>query len=277
MANANTDGYSRQRVRLSSVGSATSPAMFATGSPTGGGVKVTDIERHHRPVPRAAGAAGPRQRRAASSRPSRSSAASSWPSPSPERTVCRPRWPTSGRRGTTWPTLPDDLAARTQLLENAQTVVAGFHTVASEPRLVQADGPRPSRQRRAAGQQPGGTDRPAEPGHPERGERRPSAQRPARPARPALAAADLARRRHHPGRTQRHGRRLRRRHGPRRANQSLTMHLDSSGPVAFRWDTDNTAAQVTSGQDGGLLHAINVDIPKYRTVWTTWPRCSATR
>src|SRR2546423_10483871 len=45
IANANTDGYSRQRVRMSSVGAPTTPAFFSRFDGSGAGVKVDDVER----------------------------------------------------------------------------------------------------------------------------------------------------------------------------------------------------------------------------------------
>lgn len=45
IANANTDGYTRQRVLLESIGSATIPAAWSTGDQTGAGVTVSDIQR----------------------------------------------------------------------------------------------------------------------------------------------------------------------------------------------------------------------------------------
>jgi flagellar hook-associated protein 1 len=45
IANANNDGYSRQRVELQSVGGTLVPALFAVGDGVAGGVAVTDIVR----------------------------------------------------------------------------------------------------------------------------------------------------------------------------------------------------------------------------------------
>jgi flagellar hook-associated protein 1 FlgK len=45
IANANTEGYSRQRVDMGSVGGSTTPAMYATPASGGGGVQVTDVVR----------------------------------------------------------------------------------------------------------------------------------------------------------------------------------------------------------------------------------------
>jgi flagellar hook-associated protein 1 FlgK len=45
IANANTDGYSRQRVNLESVGGSPTPALYSTAEATGGGVAVTDVAR----------------------------------------------------------------------------------------------------------------------------------------------------------------------------------------------------------------------------------------
>jgi flagellar hook-associated protein 1 FlgK len=45
IANANTEGYSRQRVDLRSVGGGEVPAMYSTRQATGGGVAVADVVR----------------------------------------------------------------------------------------------------------------------------------------------------------------------------------------------------------------------------------------
>ena len=45
IANANTEGYSRQRVDLKSVGAPTVPAIWATYEGAGGGVTVSDVQR----------------------------------------------------------------------------------------------------------------------------------------------------------------------------------------------------------------------------------------
>ncbi|NJC74186.1 flagellar hook-associated protein FlgK [Planosporangium thailandense] len=45
IANANTDGYSRQRVDLQSVGGSAVPAMFSVSDGTAGGVTVSDVAR----------------------------------------------------------------------------------------------------------------------------------------------------------------------------------------------------------------------------------------
>jgi flagellar hook-associated protein 1 FlgK len=45
IANANTDGYSRQKVTLQSVGGSAVPAMYAVSSNVGGGVAVSGVQR----------------------------------------------------------------------------------------------------------------------------------------------------------------------------------------------------------------------------------------
>lgn len=45
IANANTDGYSRQRVNLASIGAPAVPALWSTYDGAGSGVRVTDVER----------------------------------------------------------------------------------------------------------------------------------------------------------------------------------------------------------------------------------------
>jgi flagellar hook-associated protein 1 FlgK len=45
IANASTDGYSRQRVVLQSVGAPSTPALFSQGTSPGSGVRVTGVQR----------------------------------------------------------------------------------------------------------------------------------------------------------------------------------------------------------------------------------------
>lgn len=45
ISNANTDGYTRQRVQQESIGAPTTPALWSTYEGVGGGVDVTDIQR----------------------------------------------------------------------------------------------------------------------------------------------------------------------------------------------------------------------------------------
>jgi flagellar hook-associated protein 1 len=45
IANANTVGYSRQRVEMQSISGTTVPALYATGNPSVGGVRVADVTR----------------------------------------------------------------------------------------------------------------------------------------------------------------------------------------------------------------------------------------
>jgi flagellar hook-associated protein 1 FlgK len=45
IANANTEGYSRQRVGMAAVGAPVQPAIFAVGDPAGSGVKISELTR----------------------------------------------------------------------------------------------------------------------------------------------------------------------------------------------------------------------------------------
>src|SRR4051812_24192910 len=47
IANANTEGYSRQRAELAAVPSVRVPAMYSTGDPGASGVEVTTVSRLH--------------------------------------------------------------------------------------------------------------------------------------------------------------------------------------------------------------------------------------
>src|SRR3954451_11357550 len=47
IANANTEGYSRQRVELSPAEAVSSPSRWSTSSGTGDGVRITDVTRLH--------------------------------------------------------------------------------------------------------------------------------------------------------------------------------------------------------------------------------------
>jgi len=46
IANANTEGYSRQRIGMTAIGAPTMPAVFAVGDPVGGGVEVSELTRY---------------------------------------------------------------------------------------------------------------------------------------------------------------------------------------------------------------------------------------
>ena len=45
IANANTEGYTRQRLNLQAVGGSTVPAIYSVSSDVGGGVTVHDVSR----------------------------------------------------------------------------------------------------------------------------------------------------------------------------------------------------------------------------------------
>lgn len=48
------------------------------------------------------------------------------------------------------------------------------------------------------------------------------------------------------------------------ASQADTLYVDSSvDPIVIRWEKDDFAATVTSGESGGLLEVINVKLPAY--------------
>lgn len=49
-------------------------------------------------------------------------------------------------------------------------------------------------------------------------------------------------------------------------NRAEKLDLDASGsPVVVRWDKDNYPAAISSGQAGGMLQVINQTLPQYRT------------
>lgn len=54
-----------------------------------------------------------------------------------------------------------------------------------------------------------------------------------------------------------------------RGATSSTVHLDATAPASIRWDADNSPVNLGGGSDSGLLQAINVDIPKYRNALNT--------
>ena len=87
-----------------------------------------------------------------------------------------------------------------------------------------------------------------------------------RPARPARETARAAHRRHDPERPEQPGHRDARRLNLVSANQSQALTLDTSGPTAvLRAAQGGFAANVTSGQAGGMLNDINTAIPSYLT------------
>src|SRR3954452_16351537 len=45
VANANTEGYTRQRVNMQAVGGSTVPAIWSTSTQVGNGVSISDVER----------------------------------------------------------------------------------------------------------------------------------------------------------------------------------------------------------------------------------------
>ena len=263
IANANTEGYSRQRVRMSTMGAPTIPAFFARFDPTGAGVKVDDIERatdrflQVRSLQEHASESSLQQ---TTSILGRVELAFNEPSDTGLQAQLSDFW-------SAWDDVannPADLATRTQLLQKAQTVTAGFRKVATDldslrqDSLDQANNDTVQINSIAAqvaslngaiqssvngGMQPNDL----------LDQRDQLLQKLSSFVGVTTQQGDNGVMDVYIGST-----------ALVRGRTAMSIHLDVSGPVAFKWDVDNSAVQVTSGQDGGLLKAINLDIPGYR-------------
>src|SRR4051812_12397878 len=135
IANANTPGYTRQRVNLASVGGSTVPAFFAKSSAAGAGVNVVGIERMTdrfmtlRSLQEHSAQASLDQTKTILSRA--------------ELTLSEP-----GEQGlqaqmsdvwAAWDDVannPDDTPTRTALLEKAQTVVGSFTKISTDMKAL---------------------------------------------------------------------------------------------------------------------------------------------
>lgn len=131
VANANTDGYSRQRVRMEAMGGVTGAQLHSRRMMAGGGVKVVDFQRLRDSFlelralqEQSAGAA----LRTSQTTLARIELSFSEPGPNGLQAQLAEFW--SG-----WDDLanrPGDPGARSQVLERAATVVEGFNRAASD-------------------------------------------------------------------------------------------------------------------------------------------------
>src|SRR3954469_6725250 len=131
VANANTEGYSRQEVRLASVGAPTSPAYFSRFTSAGSGVRVQDAARANdrflqiRALQEHASDASLQQTKSILGRVELAFAE---PSDNGLQAQMADFW-------SAWDDVannPADLATRTQLLQKTLTVTAGFNKVATD-------------------------------------------------------------------------------------------------------------------------------------------------
>ena len=125
IANANTEGYSRQRAQMEAVGGPTIPAMFATHDSVGAGVTVSRVDRITDKFLEARGRAEHAQNSYLTDRKqmlNRIEEGFGEPSDTGLQSQLSEFW-------SSWHDLansPGDLAARTQLLERGKTVVASL-------------------------------------------------------------------------------------------------------------------------------------------------------
>ena len=131
VANVNTDGYSRQRVNLESVGGGVVPAMHATWLGGGAGVTVNGVDRLRDQFleQRALGEhASDRELRQVQSTLARVEMAFAEPSDNGLQAQMADFWAGWGDVANN----PTDLAARAQILERASTLANGFNRVRDE-------------------------------------------------------------------------------------------------------------------------------------------------
>jgi flagellar hook-associated protein 1 FlgK len=263
VANANTEGYTRQRVQMSAVGSTTVPAYWSRYVGAGSGVQIDGIERMNdqflrlRSLQEHATSASLNQTKDILGRVE---LAFSEPSDNGIQEQLAGFW-------SAWDDVannPDDLAARSALLEKTQTVTGQFQSVATALDQLKTNTIQQAaadtgviNQMAASIAQLNQTIQSAVNG--------------------GLQPNDLLDQRDNllqklssmVGITIQDGA-----NGTTdvyigstalvRGSKSSTLSLDTSGPVRFKWDSDNSTVAVTGGQDGGLLQAINVDLPGYR-------------
>ena len=131
IANANTPGYTRQRVDLASVGGSTVPAFFAKSSAAGAGVNVVGVERMTdrfmtlRSLQEHSAQASLDQTKTILSR---AELALSEPGDQGLQAQMSDVW-------AAWDDVannPDDVPTRTALLEKAQTVVGSFNKISTD-------------------------------------------------------------------------------------------------------------------------------------------------
>ncbi|HET7488080.1 MAG TPA: flagellar hook-associated protein FlgK [Acidimicrobiales bacterium] len=131
VANANTDGYSRQRVRLEAMGGVAGPQIFTRSMQPGAGVKVVDFQRirdaflEQRALTEQSSTTALQAGQTALSRIELSF---SEPGPNGLQSQLSEFWGS-------WDDLanrPGDVGARSQVVERAQTLVQGFNRAAGD-------------------------------------------------------------------------------------------------------------------------------------------------
>ena len=126
IANSNTDGYTRQRVLLSSVGPSAVPAVWSNGDQAGAGVTVSDVQRMNDAfLDSQARDAHSQQAYFSGRAQTLAQVEQSFPEPGASGlasglTTFWANWQAVGNN-------PGDLAARSQLLEQAGTLTSTLH------------------------------------------------------------------------------------------------------------------------------------------------------
>jgi flagellar hook-associated protein 1 FlgK len=263
IANANTDGYARQRVNLSSTGGSTIPSFFSRYTGVGTGVAVTGVDRitdrflQLRSLQEHANDSGLQQTKVIMSQVE---LAFNEPSDTGIQSQLADFW-------SAWDDVannPNDLSARSALLEKAETVTTGFRQVANSLDAVS----------QTAVNQLGNDAKEINnlgAGVAKLNQGIQTAINGGLQPNDLLDQRDLLLQKLSSmiGITTQDG--------PNgmvdvyvggtalvRAAQTATVHFDPTSPVALRWDVDNSAVATSGGTDRGLLQAVNVDIPKYR-------------
>ena len=263
IANANTEGYTRQRVSLAANAGPITPAMFETYSGAGAGVRVDSIERLNdhflqlRSLQEHAADSGLQQTKTILTR---AELAFAEPGDNGIQAQLADFWSAWDDVANT----PDDLATRTQLLEKAQTVTAGFRQASSDLKSLQVssvsqvadDVAQINSMAQSIAQLNAGIDTAVNGG---------------------LNSADLEDQRDKliqqlnqlTGVTIRDGRNKTvdvfiNGNAIVRGRDATAVHLDTTGSTAvLKWDLDNSGVNITTGKVSALLNAANNTLPGY--------------
>jgi flagellar hook-associated protein 1 len=265
VANANTEGYSRQRVDLESIGSPAVPAFWSRFEGHGGGVKVADVERFRDAF---------MEIRAALEHGSMASLSQNATSMQAlERLFNEPTDLGVAKQLSdfwgAWDDVanhPEDAAARNQLLQRAETLARTINAISSQMTQLQADTTAELRgtvvEINALSSQIADLNRTIK-----------ANTIAGIPVNELLDKRDLLANRlaevsggtvrsfeYNQANVVLNGTAL------VSSNNSYSLEVDTSGPsVAIRWADTSAIASVTSGKAGGQLTAINTTIPAYRS------------